>query len=325
MSSHTRISQLNTVKSVKRPINGVLLLDKPYGITSNRALQVVKRIYSAAKSGHTGTLDPMATGLLPICFGEATKFSSILLGGDKTYEAKIKLGYISTTGDAEGEVSQSEQSKAGAVMLTLPQCKTILQCFMGKIMQMPPMYSALKYKGKPLYIYARKGEEIERLPREVIIHDLHVNSLIENELQITVRCGSGTYIRTLAEDIGKALGYGGAYLVKLCRSGMGRFDLSQVQTLDALESMTTIHRDSCLYPVDSLLHNFPALILADSAAMLLLQGRAISNYLDTNDWLAGQNFRLYNQEKQFLGLGEMTAERTIIPKRLLANSASKNN
>lgn len=308
-------------KSLKRPVDGVLLLNKPYGVTSNRALQIVKRIFSAAKSGHTGTLDPMATGLLPICFGEATKFSSWLLSADKTYEATIKLGYMSTTGDAEGEITKTEHAE-DVSEYTASHCEHVLQQFVGKIMQMPPMYSALKHKGKPLYKYARDGVEVKRQPREVVIYNLRAHSLVQDELKISVRCGTGTYIRTLAEDIGKALGYGGAYLVALCRSEIDRFSLSQTQTIDVLDSMTTEHCDSYLLPVDSLLENLPALTLDAKMAAFLRQGREVLHQFDQCDWSTGQNFRLYDPENKFLGLGEMADQSRIVPKRLLADPAS---
>ena len=193
--------QILRPKLIKRNISGVLLLNKPSGISSHQALQIAKRIFSASKAGHTGTLDPMATGLLPVCFGEATKFSSVLLGADKTYEATLRLGYISTTGDSDGEISV-----AGNVNLTLQQVESVLQNFIGKIMQTPPMYSAVKYQGKPLYTYARKGIEIERQPREVTVYDLRVGTLEGDKMNITIKCSTGTYVRTLAENIGRILG-----------------------------------------------------------------------------------------------------------------------
>ncbi|MDP1559725.1 MAG: tRNA pseudouridine(55) synthase TruB [Nitrosomonas sp.] len=318
--SHAITTKQGNIKPVKRNINGVLLLNKPYGVTSNRALQIAKRLFSASKSGHTGTLDPMATGLLPICFGEATKFTSVLLGADKTYKAILKLGYISTTGDAEGEISQSENIRPNKEKPTLVQLESILQSFVGKIMQIPPMYSALKHQGKPLYAYARKGEKIMRQPREITIHDLQIESFTGgDDLQIAVRCGAGTYIRTLAEDIGKALGYGGAYLTKLCRCAIGDFDLAKAQTLDILEDMDPINRDSYLYPVDSLLIEFPAIDLDNIAASYLLQGRAIFNNPAANDLPGGKTIRLYNHKKQFLGIGEVLAEGKIIPKRMMVS------
>ncbi|MDH5552923.1 MAG: tRNA pseudouridine(55) synthase TruB, partial [Nitrosomonas sp.] len=224
--SHADAAQIKSIKPAKRHISGVLLLDKPFGITSNRALQIAKRLFSAAKSGHAGTLDPMAIGLLPICFGEATKFSSVLLNADKTYRATLKLGYMSTTGDAEGEISQVGSVSPRGNLLTAKEIEQVLTGFLGKILQLPPMYSALKHQGKPLYSYARKGVDIKRKPREITIYDLRIVSFIDEELVISVRCGTGTYIRTLAEDIGKALGCGGAYLTALCRNTIGDFDLN---------------------------------------------------------------------------------------------------
>ncbi len=303
--------------SSKRNISGVLLLNKPYGISSNKALQIAKYYYSAAKSGHTGTLDPMATGVLPICFGEATKFASFLLSADKTYEAVLKLGYMSTTGDAEGEIHKLE-SHEGIVNLTLSRCEQVLQRFVGKMMQMPPMYSALKHQGKPLYTYARNGEVVKRQAREVLVHKIKAIALQENELQITVTCGTGTYIRTLAEDIGKALGCGGAYLVKLCRSAIDRFDLSLALTLDSLEEMELAERDQFLLPVDCFLYACPALILDEVAALHLFQGRVVC--IDTHNIAIGQTVRLFNQQQQFMGLGEVTGAQNITTKRLLANS-----
>lgn len=314
--THAITSKQNTRRS-KRNINGVLLLDKPYGISSNKALQIAKSYYSAAKAGHTGTLDPMATGLLPICFGEATKFSSVLLGADKTYEVALKLGYMSSTGDIEGEIKKLAFQQ-DIEKITLSQCEDILKRFIGKIMQMPPMYSALKHQGKPLYAYARNGEDIKRKAREVNIYKIKVNALIVDELHLTVTCGTGTYIRTLAEDIGKALGCGGAYLVKLCRSTIDRFDLSQAQTLEVLEEKELSQRDDLLLPVDSFLYTYPTLTLDEMAAVYLLQGRVVTT--DTLKIPVGEIVRLYNHHQQFMGLGEVKSERNIISKRLLANS-----
>lgn len=310
-------------RRIKRNISGVLLLDKPSRISSNRALQIAKRIFTACKAGHTGTLDPLATGLLPICFGEATKFSSALLGADKTYEATLRLGYISTTGDAEGEISVAGDVHPQDLNLTLLQIETILQRFTGAITQVPPMYSALKHQGKPLYSYAREGVEIERQPREVIIHDLRMEALAGDEIRVVVKCGTGTYVRTLAEDIGKALGCGGAYLTALRRSNLDDFNLSQAYTLDILEAMPPAQRDSCLHPADSFLHHFPAATLDGAAVVSLLQGRVVGScfFTDSPNNVAGltegAKIRLYDQEKHFLGLGEMTARGEIAPKRLI--------
>ncbi|MEO8992135.1 MAG: tRNA pseudouridine(55) synthase TruB [Nitrosospira sp.] len=302
---------------VKRHISGVLLLDKPAQISSNQALQIVKRIFAARKAGHTGTLDPMATGLLPICFGEATKFSSALLGADKTYKATLRLGYISTTGDAEGEISVASETEPGDSKLAPQQIEAVLKRFTGTITQIPPMYSALKHQGKPMYAYAREGLEIERQPREAIIHDLNIEAIEGHGLRILVKCGSGTYIRTLAEDIGKALGCGGAYLTSLRRSIVGDFDLLQAYTLDALETMSLQQRDCCLLPADILMQSLAAATLDAAAAASLLQGRVICDYFTQDRLSEGQKIRVYDQAKRFLGLGKITAEGEIAPSRLI--------
>ena len=315
--SYAEATQTKRIKPVKRHINGVLLLNKPYGITSNRALQIAKHLFSAAKLGHTGTLDPMATGLVRICFGEATKFSSVLLNADKTYRATLKLGYLSTTGDAEGEITQVKVVNSTDKKLSAEKIKQVLEGFLGKIMQLPPMYSALKHQGKPLYSYARKGVDIKRNPREITIYDLQTESFTGEELVIVVRCGTGTYIRTLAEDIGKALGCGGAYLTALCRSTIGNFDLTNAPDLALLEDMQMAERDANLYPVDSILDDYPTIDLDSIAATYLIQGRVISNHPAAIKYPEGEVVRLYDHMKCFLGTGEVHAEGKIIPKRLM--------
>jgi len=304
-------------KPAKRSINGVLLLDKPYGISSNKAVQIVKRVFSAAKCGHTGTLDPMATGLLPLCLGEATKFSSVLLGADKAYEATLRLGFLSSTGDAEGEITQLATHAGNP---TLSQCEQVLQHFIGKIMQVPPMYSALKHQGKPLYVYARNGKTIERPAREIVIHAIQIKSLSDNELQLSIHCGTGTYIRTLAEDIGSALGCGGAYLTQLRRTAINLFDLSQAQALSALEAMNADDQNACLLPIDCLLEEFPAIVLDELAALHILQGQIVVGQSDISNMPEGNTVRLYDHQQQFLGLGEITTEQKIAAKRMLASS-----
>ena len=307
---------------IKRHISGVLLLDKASGFSSNQALQTAKRIFSAQKAGHTGTLDPMATGLLPICFGEATKFTSALLGADKIYEATLRVGYVSTTGDAEGEISVATGVEPQHLDLTWEKIETVLKSFIGVIAQVPPMYSAIKHRGKPLYTFARAGVEIERQPREIKIHDLSIEAYQGNELRIRVTCGSGTYVRTLAEDLGRALGYGGAYLTALRRSALGDFDLSQAHKLAALEAMSPLQRDSCLLPTDRLLCSFPAVILDSAATLSLLQGRVTPIHLTGETLTPGRQVRLYDQERQFLGLGEISTEGHVAPKRLIRSEQS---
>ena len=314
---HAEVLYSNSLTPAKRNISGILLLDKPYGISSNKALQIVKNFFSAAKCGHTGTLDPLATGLLPLCFGEATKFSSILLAANKTYEATLKLGFFSTTGDAEGEITQI---KTNIKNPTLSQCEQTLRYFIGRIKQIPPMYSALKHQGRPLYLYARNEKIIERQAREVFIYEINIKSLRENELQLLIKCGTGTYIRTLAEDIGKALGYGGAYLTQLKRTAINCFNLSQAQTLLALEAMNATDRDNCLLPIDFLLKNFPAVTLHEIEARHIRQGRLVLSSPSIRDIPPGNTVRLYDIHRQFLGLGEVTSEHKISAKRLLAYS-----
>ncbi|MGZ0018550.1 tRNA pseudouridine(55) synthase TruB [Nitrosomonas sp. wSCUT-2] len=302
-------------KPEKRKISGILLLDKPRGASSNNALQKVKRIFSAAKCGHTGTLDPMATGLLPICFGEATKFSSFLLGAKKSYIATLKLGFLSTTGDVEGEIHRLEISEYP----TQAKCEQILSQFIGVTQQIPPMYSALKHQGKPLYQYARTGNIIARPPREITIDAMHMLSLQQNELRISIRCSSGTYIRVLAEDIGKALGCGGAYLTDLRRTATGQFDVAQAQTLEAIENLDEDERQRFLLSIDCMLQEYPMIQLDELTAKHILQGRIVSSPADCGDLTVNVTTRLYNERQQFLGLGVITAERTIAAKRLLSD------
>jgi tRNA pseudouridine55 synthase len=299
-------------KRIKRPVDGMLLLDKPAGLSSNQALQQAKRLYQAAKAGHTGSLDPFATGLLPICLGEATKFSHFLLDADKTYCATMQLGATTTTGDTEGEiVSRAE------VDVTREQIENALCCFTGSISQVPPMYSALKHQGKALYEYARAGVEIERPAREVTIHRIALNSLADSNAEITVSCSKGTYIRTLAEDIGKTLGCG-AYLTQLRRLQTGCFDLAQAVTLEQLEAMDMAKRDTCLLPPDSLVQQLPAIYLDAESAYYLCRGQSI--------WKSGvtqQGFlRLYEGSQRFLGLGEVADDGRIAPRRLINSPAA---
>jgi len=313
----------------------VLLLDKPPHISSNQALQKAKRLFLARKAGHTGTLDPMATGLLPICLGEATKFSSELLSADKCYEATLVLGYSSTTGDAEGEISvarDGQQRDVRDLHFEPGRIEPVLRNLTGAIMQTPPMYSAIKVQGKPLYAYAREGVELPRKPREIHIHDLRMLGFARNEMRIFVKCSSGTYIRTLGEDIGVALGCGGAYLAALRRVALGDFDISQSHALDDLEEMTLSQRDACLLPADRLLHRYPAAVLADGSVGALLHGRKIreieaglyrtneekdAGLADFSNLEEGQRLRLYDGRNCFLGLGEVTPEMEIAPLRLV--------
>ncbi len=287
----------------------MLLFDKPLELSSNTALQKVRRLFSAEKAGHTGTLDPLATGLLPVCFGEATKFTIALLDADKRYHATIRLGQRTTTGDAEGEVTETRP-----VDVNEAQVLAVLQKFMGETQQLPPMYSAIKHQGKPLYEYIRKGETVERELRTVFIHELKLERLQENELEFSVLCSKGTYVRTLAEDISEQLGCGG-HLIALRRTGIGEFNLDAAYTLPQLEAMDAAQRDACLLPLDSLVQNLPRLELDAVQANRLAQGQR----LGLTDAFPDGKRRLY-ADGCFIGLGELSAGR-LSPSRLLSGIA----
>lgn len=294
-------------RRVKRNIDGVLLLDKPLGISSNQALQIVKRLYQAAKAGHTGSLDPLASGLLPICLGEATKFSHFLLDADKSYRALVTLGSTTTTGDAEGEVLERLP-----VTTTLTELETALQKMVGDILQIPPMYSALKHDGKALYEYARDGVEIDRPPRPVTIHSITLERFDGEQFEIVVSCSKGTYIRTLAEDIGKLLGCG-AHLGGLRRLTTAHFDLQDAVTIEQLEQMPLEQRDEVLMGADAAIEDLPEVTIDADSAFYLLRGQEV--------WKSGLKieglFRLYSIQGVFLGIGEQTSRGSIAPKRLL--------
>ena len=294
----------------KSAIDGVLLLDKPKGVTSNAALQRVKRLLGAKKAGHVGTLDPMASGLLPICLGEATKFSGYMLAADKAYAAQVLLGATSTTGDAEGEITSRSP-----VNVTPEQLEGVIGQFLGDIMQIPPMYSALKRDGKPLYAYARAGETLDIPPRKVTIRAISMTEFAPPSFCITVRCSKGTYIRVLAEDIGRALGCGGM-LTGLRREGVGGYDLSTSVAMDTLESLTVERRRLLLMPTDGLVSALPELTLDDSSARLISTGRRVSMAA-----FPGLH-RLYRLNGRFLGLGEVLAGE-LVPKRLMADFSTE--
>jgi tRNA pseudouridine55 synthase len=295
--------------TLRRAVDGVLLLDKPAGITSNAALQTARRLFAARKAGHTGTLDPMASGLLPLTFGEATKFSQMLLNADKVYEAGVKLGIQTDTGDAEGTVLSVQP-----VAVDETQVRMVLTRFTGEIEQTPPMYSALKRDGKPLYEYARAGIELERAPRRVTITELTLLAFQENRFTLRVACSKGTYIRSLAMDIGAALGCG-AHLDTLRRTRIGDFDLSGSLTLDMIEAAAPAQRDTLLAPVDALLKGFPKLELESAAARLILQGQPLRLQKISEDCV-----RLYGPDR-FLGLGQWKEDGRLWPKRLLDSSS----
>jgi tRNA pseudouridine55 synthase len=296
-------------RRVTRALDGVLLFDKPLELSSNVAMQKVRRLFTAEKAGHTGTLDPLATGLLPICFGEATKFTISLLDADKRYRATIRLGERTTTGDAEGEITETR-----SVAVSEAQVLAVLATFMGETRQLPPMHSAIKHLGKPLYEYIRKGETVERELRRVFIRELKLERLQGNELEFSVLCSKGTYVRTLAEDLGEKLGCGG-HLIALRRTGIGEFGLDNAYTLTQLEGMDEARRDACLMPLDRLVQSLPCLELDEIQANRLAQGQR----LGLSDLQPDGKRRLYAAGR-FIGLGELEGGR-LTPSRLLSSVA----
>ena len=291
--------------------DGILLLDKSAGLSSNVALQRVRRLYAGSKAGHTGTLDPLATGLLPICLGEATKFSHALLDADKTYEASIQLGVVSSTGDAEGTLEHYAKPE-----FTGARLQQVLDSFIGPIDQVPPMHSAIKKDGRPLYSYARAGETIARQPRKIVINSLQIIDNKYDVLNIRVDCSKGTYIRVLAEDIGKALGCGG-YLLALRRTAIRDLTLRDAMSLEQLGEMDAAARAARLLPVDRLVDVLPAVHLTQEAGRRLINGLAVSG-MD----LAAGLVRLYDSTGAFLGVGESRIDGALIPKRLISQSVS---
>lgn len=289
--------------------DGILLLDKSAGLSSNVALQRVRRLYAWSKAGHTGTLDPLATGLLPICLGEATKFSHTLLDADKTYEASIRLGVVSSTGDAEGILEPYAKPE-----FTAAQLQQVLDSFIGPIDQVPPMHSAIKKDGRPLYSYARAGETIARQPRKIFINSLQFIDNKDDVLNIRVDCSKGTYIRVLAEDIGKALGCGG-YLLALRRTAIRDLALRDAMSLEQLGEMDDASRAARLLPVDRLVDGLPAVHLTQEAGRRLINGLAVSA-MDLTTGLV----RLYDSTGAFLGVGESRIDGALIPKRLISQS-----
>ena len=289
--------------------HGILLLDKPAGLSSNIALQRVRRLFSWSKAGHTGTLDPLATGLLPICLGEATKFSHALLDADKSYEATVRLGFMSSTGDAEGDVEPY-----GKLDFSAARLQQVLASFLGPIEQIPPMHSALKKDGKPLYSYARAGETVVREPRKIIIYSLQLHDWKCEVLKISVGCSKGTYIRVLAEDIGKALGCGG-YLLALRRTEIRNLTLENAIGLDQLGEMDQTARAARLLPVDRLVEILPAVNLDQDASQRMVNGLAVS----IGGSAAGL-VRLYDATGTFMGVGQRSGDGTLTSKRLVSHA-----
>jgi tRNA pseudouridine55 synthase len=294
-------------KSLKREIDGVFLLDKPLGFSSNQALKKIQWLFNAKKAGHTGTLDPMATGLLPICLGEATKFSHRLLDAHKSYIATIQLGITTSTGDQEGEVISEKE-----VVLNEAQLKDTLKKFIGDMTQIPPMYSALKFEGKPLYEYAREGIEIERKSRQIKIFDIKLINIEKSIITIEVLCSKGTYIRTLAEDIGQTMGCG-AHLKGLERTQTGNFQLSEALSIEALEAMPMASREKALMPIDVLLEELSSIKLNMAELDAIKKGQSI-DFMSKND----KEVRLYSPSGQFVGVGQPDLKGRLFPKRLIA-------
>lgn len=293
-------------KIQRRHISGVFLLNKPLGISSNAALQKVRWLYRAEKAGHTGALDPLASGLLPICLGEATKFSHYLLDSTKRYQTTIHLGHSTTTGDVEGEVLLEQAVPA----LTEDQIKQVLEKFVGDIQQVPPMYSALKKEGRPLYELARKGIEIEREARPIHIYAIELLSFTENSITLDVTCSKGTYIRVLGEDIAQALGTYG-HLTYLHRIKTGHFDLVPEYTIEYLESLTEQQREALLLPAYAPVDHFPKVQAPEGRADYFSRG------MESNiEHAAEAQVLVFNGEK-CLGLAEITDRKRLVPKRVL--------
>ncbi|UCC55520.1 MAG: tRNA pseudouridine(55) synthase TruB [Gammaproteobacteria bacterium] len=297
----------------RRRVDGILLLDKPAGLTSNAALQKVKRLYRARKAGHTGSLDPLASGLLPVCLGEATKISAFLLDADKHYWVSCKLGERTTTADAEGELLESRPVSG----VTEKQMRKVMEGFLGEIEQIPPMYSAVKHQGQRLYKLARQGVEVEREARRITIHELNLLGFEPPLAEIDVRCSKGTYVRTLVEDIGEQLGCG-AHVADLRRLGVGPYDdASGMVSLETLEMRLAqggeAALDELLLPMESGLSQWPGVRLTRDAAFYLRQGQPVLvPHAPTAGWV-----RLYEGETRFLGVGEILDDGRVAPRRLL--------
>jgi tRNA pseudouridine55 synthase len=301
-------------------VDGILVLDKPAGQSSNGVLQAAKRLYFAAKAGHTGSLDPLATGVLPLCFGEATKFSQFLLDSDKAYRSTFVLGVTTNSGDADGE----ELARRACPEITEQQVAEALEQFRGEITQVPSMFSALKHNGQPLYKLAREGKEVERKSRQVSIYDLQLESFRGGEypeVDVYVSCSKGTYIRSIAEDLGQALGCG-AHVSALRRVQAGPFDESQAVTLEQLDALRDdeafAELDNLLQPVDTAISDLPELTLIDDVAYYLLQGQPVIVPKAPTEGLV----RLRHEDGRFLGMGEIQDDGRVAPRRLIASQQS---
>ena len=298
-----------------RPLDGILVLDKPLGLSSNRALQVVKRLYGAAKAGHTGSLDPLATGVLPLCFGEATKFSQFLLDADKAYESTFVLGIATDTGDAEGQVIASQDASA----ISEADVAAALEAFRGEIEQVPSMFSALKHQGQPLYKLARQGLEVERKARRVVIKQLELRAFrggVRPEVDVYLECSKGTYVRSIAEDLGQALGCG-AHVSSLRRTRAGAFSIADSVAMATLEALKANDRvaemDSLLLPADTAVNDLPLVRLSVSGGFYIRQGQPV---LVPNAPCDGM-VRVALETGEFLGVGEILDDGRVAPRRLI--------
>jgi len=304
--------EVSAVRRKFRNVNGILLLDKPVGVTSNGALQTVKRLFQARKAGHTGSLDPLASGLLPLCFGSSTKISAFLLEADKRYQVTVKLGIKTTTGDAEGEVIATRD----AAGIDEEAVRSVLPRFTGAIQQIPPMHSAIKHQGQPLYKLAHQGIEIERQARDVTIHELRLVALRGDLLDLDVACSKGTYIRTLAEDIGEALGVG-AHVAVLRRTAAGPFRAQQMidmERLQALAEQGMEALDEVLLPMETALAQWPDICLSDEMAYYVRQGQPVFvPRAPTSGWV-----KLRTSDRRFLGMGQVMDDGRVAPKRLVS-------
>ena len=295
-----------------RDISGIILLDKPVGVSSNEALQHVKRIFNAQKAGHTGSLDPLASGLLPICFGEATKFANYILTADKSYSTQCKLGETTTTGDAEGDVLETKPVPE----VTEQKMCEILESFLGESNQIPPMYSALKKDGQPLYKLAREGIEVDREARPIRIESIALKSIEGSKLAYDVSCSKGTYIRTLSEDIGKKLGCG-AYVTELRRIDLGAYHIDESVTLEKLDALRDekafTEMDTYIRPIEQALADWPAITLTDDSAFYVKQGQAVQVPKAPTSGLV----TLFSSSSEFMGIGEVQDDGKIKPSRML--------
>ena len=297
-------------RTPRRRLNGVLLIDKPLGFSSNQVLQKVKHLYRAEKAGHTGTLDPLATGLLPVCFGEATKFSAALLDAGKRYVATVQLGVVTDTADAEGVVTEMRP-----VNVAQPDIEAALNAFLGESLQLPPMHSALKRDGKPLYAYARQGIVLDRAPRRILIDYIQLLEWTNGQVVFEVSCSKGTYVRTLAVDLGESLGCGG-HLAALRRTAIGSFDIARAYPLPLLETLNEQEKDALLLPPDVLLTHLTKVFLDVTDASRIRQGQAIRR-----PDMADQKLGAYEQEThRFLGVCRVE-DGWLRPHRLMRRAA----